>query len=70
MVTRDENTTGRESLPLGYWIFGGFLCFGALVACILGERPGYPQKWSKMIFGAGGTVCWLVALSIIILRIP
>jgi len=56
-------------VPLGYWIFGGILCFGALAASILGERPGYPAKWSKRIFATGAAICWLVSFSIIILRI-
>jgi hypothetical protein len=57
-------------VPLGYWIFAGLLCFGVLAAAILGERPGYPATWTKRIFAVLGTVNWIVALSILILRIP
>lgn len=57
-------------MPLGYWIFGGFLCFGALIATILGERPGTDAKWTKRIFATLGGVCWIVAFAILVLRIP
>lgn len=57
-------------MPLGYWIFGGLLCFGVVAVSILGERPGNPERWTRGFFGAAGAVCWIVALSIMILRIP
>ena len=57
-------------MPLGYWIFAGLLCFGVAAVSVLGERPGYPATWTKRIFAVLGTVNWIVALSILILRIP
>jgi hypothetical protein len=57
-------------MPVGYLIFSGLLCFAAAAVTVLGERPGRPAHLTRRVFAAAGAGCWVVAVSILILRIP